>query len=298
MTVHILLLFHFLVLLPAKSMGALLPSIEAETSVQIFLANGIVEEIKPGEMSVVIQHSAISNFMPAMTMPFKVKDRNEMTHLQAGDRISFQLHVSQTESWIARIEKIGTAPVNRAEPSKPAVTLPEKLLLRYQFTNELGQPVSLNDFHGQALALAITFFYTRCPLPEFCPRLSKNFQETSRRLEAMTNTPPNWHFISVSFDPEFDTPQMLKAYGESYGYDPNHWSFLTGPTDKIAGLAHACGVTFEHDGTTINHDFRTLIVNAAGHLQMIFPTTGNLTDQIASEMLKAIAATNQAEINH
>jgi protein SCO1/2 len=166
-------------------------------------------------------------------------------------------------------------------------------LLDYKFTNELGQAVSLNDFRGQALAL--TFFYTRCPLPDYCPRLSKNFQEASQKLASLTNAPVNWHFLSISFDPEFDTPEMLKAYGESYQYDSAHWSFLTGPADKIAELARSSGVNYESADGTINHNFRTLVVDASGHLQMVFPTGGNLSDQIAVEVIKAAAVTNQPQ---
>jgi len=169
--------------------------------------------------------------------------------------------------------------------------LEARALLDYKFTNELGQAVSLNDFHGQALAM--TFFYTRCPLPDYCPRLSKNFQEASQKLEAMTNAPANWHFISVSFDTDFDSPEMLKAYGESYAYDPARWSFLTGPPDKIAELARSCGMNFERDGNTFNHSFRTLIVDAAGRLQMVFPTGGDLSDQIVAQIIKTAAVTNQ-----
>ena len=87
---------------------------------------------------------------------------------------------------------------------------------------------------------------------------------------------------------------MLKAYGGSYQYDPAHWSFLTGPPDKIAEFARESGVTYEPDNGTINHNFRTLIIDATGHLQMIFPTGGNLSDQIAAEIIKAAAVTNQA----
>src|SRR5271154_2505069 len=122
-------------------------------------------------------------------MPFKVKVQTELAGFQRGDEITFQLHVTETESWVDHIVKIGTVPL--AENKKTAESLAEKTsrahlenpLLDYKFTNELGQAVSLNDFRGQALA--VTFFYTRCPLPEFCPRLSKNFQEASQKLESM-----------------------------------------------------------------------------------------------------------------
>jgi protein SCO1/2 len=160
-------------------------------------------------------------------------------------------------------------------------------LLGYSFTNELGQSVRLADFRGQALA--ITFFFTRCPRPEFCPRLSKNFQEASLKLAGMANAPTNWHFLSVTFDPEFDTPAVLKAYGNAYHYDSNHWSFLTGPPDKIEELTRLSQVAFKRQGGTIDHDFRTLVIDAAGSLQMAFPVSGDLTEALVAEVLKAAA---------
>lgn len=155
----------------------------------------------------------------------------------------------------------------------------------YRFTNELGQAVSLSGFRGQALA--ITFFFTRCPMPEFCPRLSKNFQEASRKLSASDESFTNWHFLSITFDPAFDTPAVLKAYAERYQYDPHHWSFLTGPEDKISELARLSGVRADPDNGLINHNFRTLIIDAANRLQMVFPTSGDLSEAIVSEMRKA-----------
>ena len=160
-------------------------------------------------------------------------------------------------------------------------------LLGYSFTNELGKAVRLEDFRGQALA--ITFFFTRCPRPEFCPRLSKNFQEASLKLAGMTNAPTNWHFLSVTFDPEFDTPAVLKAYGNAYHYDSNHWSFLTGPPDKIEELTRLSQVGLKRQGGTIDHDFRTLVIDAAGSLQMAFPVSGDLSEALVSEVLKAAA---------
>ena len=110
----------------------------------------------------------------------------------------------------------------------------------------------------------------------------------------MPGAPANWHLLSISFDPEFDSPPLLKAYGNSYQYDPKHWSFLTGPADKIGELARQSGVSYyEFDAGTFNHNFRTLIIDANGHLQMVFPTGGDLSDQIVAEIIKAAAVTNQ-----
>jgi len=286
----------WLVILSSVPSAKSLPPAAGETAPpRIFAAKGVVQSINRGERRIVIRHEAISNYMVAMTMPFKVKTVAALADLQRGDEISFQLHVTETESWADQIVKTGTSSLPPLEaslvPAKMPVVRPDRSLLDYKFTNELGQAVSLNDFRGQALA--ITFFYTRCPLPEYCPRLSKNFQETQEKLRAMSNAPANWHLLSVSFDSEFDSPPMLKAYGESYHYDPAHWSFLTGPPDKIGELARQAGVTYESDGNTINHNFCTLIVDASGHLQTMFPVSGDFSDAIVSEIIKAAAVTNR-----
>lgn len=259
---------------------------------QIFAVKGVILKIEPGKNEVVILNEVISNYMDAMTMPFPLKNPDVVAGLERGDQVTFQLHVTREESWADHFCKIGAVALARdmamggpAPKTGNGASRTHSPLLDYKFTNELGKAVSFDDFHGQALA--VTFFYTRCPLPDFCPRLSKNFQEAAQKLEAITNAPTNWHFISVSFDPGFDTPETLRNYGKSYHYDPAHWSFFTGPPDKIAELARGAGVEYDTSGGTINHNFRTLIVNAQGHLQMIFPTSGDLSDQIVSEILKA-----------
>jgi protein SCO1/2 len=288
-----------LIMSSAKSAGSLPPTGGETANVRTFTARGVVEELNPDGRTVVISHEAISNYMAAMTMPFKVKNSEEMARLHRGDEITFQLNVADAESWVDQLAKIGTVSLPAREKtgdSHRAATPPappENPLLDYKFTNELGQAVSLKDFRGQALA--ITFFYTRCPLPDYCPRLSKNFEEAEQKLESAAGAPANWHFLSVSFDPEFDTPTILKAYGDGYQYDPRHWSFLTGPADKISELARESGVSYQSDNGTINHNFRTLIIDTRGHLQMIFPTTGDLSDQIVAEIVKAAAVTNQPD---
>jgi protein SCO1 len=268
---------------------------QSGTNVQTFVAEGVVKELKADGRTVVIAHEAIAHYMDAMTMPFKVKEPGELAGLRTGDKVRFRLSVTDTESWVDGIIKTGSAPAAESEPAgAPAAARPTKPrhpLLDYPFINELGQVVRLGDFQGQALA--ITFFFTRCPIPDYCPRLSKNFEEASQKLSAMPGAPTNWHFLSVTFDPDSDTPAVLKAYGESYRYDPKHWSFLTGPREKISELASQSDVKFEAQGSFFNHNFRTLIIDPAGHLQMVFPTGGNLSDAIVAEVLKAAAVTSR-----
>lgn len=278
-------LFWFASLIPFHAKSA------SSDDARVFLTRGVVEKVQPEDLEVVIKHEAVSNYMDAMTMPFKAKNQNELAGLQRGDKINFQLHVTADESWVDHFSKTGSVKLPAPPANSAAVIRDEKFeLLHYKFTNELGQAVSLSDFPGQALA--ITFFYTRCPLPDYCPRLSKNFAEASQKLEALANAPTNWHFLSISFDPEFDSPAMLLAYGLGYGYDPAHWSLLTGPNDKIRELAARAGVTLQDQNGIINHNFRTLIIDASGHLQTVFPMTGDLSGLIVDQIIKAATATN------
>lgn len=265
------------------------------TNVQKFQVTGVVKELKADHGSAVIEHGAISNYMPAMRMSFKVKDTNQLAGLQNGERISFRLLVTPDESWIDHVTRLSSSSspsqVRAPALSEALTPPPTHPLMNYPFTNELGQAVSLASFRGQALG--ITFFFTRCPIPEYCPRLSRNFEEASQKLAGMGNAPTNWHLLSVSIDPQMDTPAVLQAYGRRYHYDPRHWSFLTGPAEKVRELASQSGVTYEGENGLVNHNFRTLIIDATGGLQMNFPIGGNLSESIVTEILKAAAVTNK-----
>jgi protein SCO1 len=267
-------------------------------TVQVMTVNGLVCNVDAKNHRLLVDHEAIPGYMEAMTMPFNVKEPQELAGLRAGDRVSFRLHVTEDKSWIEGVKKTGNT---GQQATHPAVSAPAggnsptgrpHPLLTYKFTNELGQAVSLADFRGQALAL--TFFFTRCPVPDFCPRLSKNFEQASARLAALPGGPTNWHFLSISFDPIFDTPSVLKSYAGRYHHDPAHWSFLTGPLDKIGELARLSDVTFEPESGFYSHNFRTFVIDATGRLQTIFPTSGDLTDGLVGEMRKAALA-GQAE---
>jgi protein SCO1/2 len=278
------------------------PASEAGTT--NYFVRGVLKELKQKERQLVIAHDAIPGFMEAMTMPFNLEGKAMPTNLATGDQISFQLHVSEDRSWIDQIQRLNVSQSaasrlsilskNDAHPSahtNPTEADRSRNLLRdYKFTNELGQPVSLSDFRGKAIAL--TFFFTRCPIPEFCPRLSRNFEAVQRKMASMDNPPTNWHLLSVTIDPDRDTPEMLKAYGGLYHYDPRHWSFLTGPKDKIAELARLCDVKFDPENGLINHDFRTLIIDPSNRLQMVFPTSGDIAESIVQELIKAVGQTN------
>ena len=265
------------------------------TNQQIFQVKGVVQEIKPDGKSAVIKHEEIPNYMAAMTMEFETKNTNELRGLKAGDAISFRMIVTGDDGWIDQVKKLNVPPteppsrgtfrrVRDVEPLNVGDLLPE-----YHFTNELGNAVSLKELKGKALA--IDFIFTTCPFPTMCPRLSQNFSETQKTLKEMPNAPTNWHLLTISFDPEKDTPAVLKNYAGRFGYDPQHWSFLTGDLMEITAIAEQFGQMFWREGGSISHNARTVVIDADGKVQKIIPENKWTSDQLVEEILKAAAAT-------
>ncbi len=263
-------------------------------SIRVFSVKGVVVEPKADGKTMLIKHEAIPNYMAAMTMPFKVRDTNELNKVQPGDEITFRLTVTDQESWIQEVTKTGRTVLL---PARPGEELPPTNTMSlyitnipdFNLTNEYGQRISQHQFKGQAVAF--TFFFTRCPVPDYCPRLSRNFSEASARLQAMTNGPRNYHFLSISFEP-LDQPAVLKAYAHRYYYDSNHWSLLTGDAGHIQELTRGFGLNVTNDGAFYAHDFRTVIFDATGRLQTVWPFVGDATEMLVAEMLKAAAVTN------
>ncbi len=264
---------------------------------QIFPARGVIKELNPDGKTVVIQHEAIPGYMPAMTMPFVDKNPAELTGLRPGDSVTFRLNITGADGWIDHVRKTGAVQVIQEGSIHPFIQVVRDVpplnvgdaLPDCHFTNELGQAVSTGQFRGQALAF--TFFFTRCPYPNFCPYVSNGFVEAQKKLAALTNAPANWHLLSISFDPEFDTPAILKTYATMRGYDPAHWSFVTGDLDQLTTLGDEFGEYFGHDPAGgINHNLRTVIVDARGRVQRIIPGNTWTSDELVAEILKAAAA--------
>lgn len=263
------------------------------SNVQMFAVRGVVRELKPDGRTVVIRHEKITNYMEAMTMPFRVNDTNELSGLKAGNEIAFRLNVTDDASWIDRVTRTGQSTMTNAiltSVDLGSTNLPKEFRLEdipdFALTNEFGRAISLQEFHGRAVAL--TFFFTRCPIPEYCPRLTKNFQGAIEKLKALPAGPTNFHFLSISFD-AIDTPAVLRGYGRQYRYDSNHWSFVTGNIEQIREMAAGFGVPITPDGGNFNHGFRTAIFDTVGRLQTMWPVGGDMTDTIVSEIVKAAA---------
>jgi protein SCO1 len=261
---------------------------------QVFTVKGVIKELEPDGKTAVIRHEAIPGYMQAMTMPFEVRDTNLLRGLQAGDTISFELAVTPTEGWIEAVTKLSSAaappPAQLAPPAMHVSRALEPLdqgdrLPDYHFTNELGEAVSLSEFRGQVVAF--TFFFTSCPFPEYCPRMTSNFGHAERQLETMTNAPAHWHLLSISFDPEHDTPRRLATYAQAADYDKSHWNFLTGEEDQISGLAEQIGENYWHEGGSIGHNLRTVVVDASGHIRNIIPGSKWSVGELVRDIVKA-----------
>jgi protein SCO1 len=262
------------------------------TNRQVFQVKGVIKALKPERKEIEIKHEAIPDYMPAMTMPFDVKDTNELTGLKPEQPVSFRLTVTDTDGWVDNITPLGPPQVvvsNAAAPMPVRVVHPLQAgepLPEYRLTNELGQAITTTQFKGQALA--ITFLFTRCPFPTFCPRLANDFEETQEKLLHLEGGPTNWHLLTISFDPEFDTPPVLKSYALAHKYDPGHSTFATGDIEDITALGDLFGLAFWHDSTgSITHNMRTVVVDSNGRLAKVFEGKDWTSAELTAEIVRA-----------
>ena len=270
------------------------PQAESSESLKVFTVAGVLKEPVTEDESIVVAHDEIPGFMPAMTMPFRVKNREELQGLKAGDSLTFRLSVADETSWIDQITKTASGQVAEP-PGRPSIRLVRDveplavgdLIPDYAFTNELGRVVRFSDYRGKALAL--TFIFTRCPIPEFCPRLSKHFKTVQTQLLARPETPANWHLFSISFDPHYDTPGILKGYARIHGYEPEHWSFVTGSMLDIDAITEQFGPPVVHDGGSLSHKLRAVVIDTEGRITSILMGNQWTADELTAALIQAVA---------
>jgi len=255
---------------------------------QTYAVRGIIQQLAPDHRHATIKHEAIAGYMAAMTMDFPVRYTNALNGLSPGDGISFQLVVSADDDWIENIQRTGktNAPVAPAWHVVPAELNVGDEMPDAEFTNETGQPVRLFDFRGRAVAF--TFFFTSCPLPEFCPRMNKNFSEARTLLLADTNAPANWQLLSISFDPNFDKPEILAGYGKFYrGDDTNRWLFAVASASTLAALAPKVDLMFWRENGSITHNLRTVVLDPNGKIFRQFDGNDWTPKQLADAVREA-----------
>ena len=132
--------------------------------------------------------------------------------------------------------------------------------------------ISQETFRGRYWIL--TFVFTRCPMPNFCPRMSKNFQELQRAIESEGGALTETRLLSITLDPEYDTPAVLKGYGSHEGANPKIWMFGTGDVSEIDKLKQSFAVYAEREGGTISHGLTTALVDKDGRIVKLWRGNG------------------------
>ena len=263
----------------------------ATPTVKTFEAHGIIRQIAADRRSATIQHDAIPGFMSAMTMDFTVKATNELNGIAPNDEINFQLVVGDDDSWIKdirfvshRIEKTTNGVVVMHMPTAELKT--GDLLPDYELTSETGGKIHFSDFRGRVLAF--TFFFTRCPLPDYCPRMSKDFAEARQLLVSKPDAPTNWQFLSISFDPDNDDPDTLARYAKYFREDnADRWLFAAMSTNTLADIAPKLDLMVMHDGSGISHNLRTVVIDPQGRIFRQFDGNQWIPQKLADAMLEA-----------
>jgi protein SCO1 len=245
---------------------------EIPPDVQRYHVRGEVRGIDAESKQIRIKHEEIPNYMAAMTMPFDIRDTALLGGLRAGDEVGFELVVTEDDSWIASIQKLseGTAPAGESNSDRTNNSVRQELqrvqvgerVPNFTLTDQNSGPVNLSDFRGKVVLL--TFIYTRCPLPNFCPLMSKNFASLQERLEK--RFPGKFQLLSVSIDPEFDRPEILKEYAKRYTEKQATWTYGTGTTEQTDSVGAMFGLVQERVGGLVNHDLRTAVIGPDGRL--------------------------------
>jgi protein SCO1/2 len=245
---------------------------------------------------VTIDHQAIPGFMEAMTMPYKVKDPSVLTELHPGDHLTADVVVSSSPDADVLLDHIVV--VAQARPDyKPAVFyhVPKQgdQVPDFQLRNQSDKKIHLDQFRGKALL--VTFIYTRCPLADFCPRVSRNFANLDKSLAQDPALYGKTHLVSISFDPDYDTPKVLRSYGGAYtgNYTKEtfeHWDFAAPAKTDLVEVAKFfdLGITPEKDNT-ITHTLSTTLIDPSGKVYRFYPGNDWTPEQVLADVKQLLS---------
>jgi protein SCO1/2 len=214
-------------------------------------ADGMLLRTDPAKHTVYLSHRDIQGYMPAMAMEFPSK---VMPDLPPGTRITFDLAVRKGHALVMKISARGGAEEFRS-PASIAVGAP---VPDFTLTDQDGQPLSLSSLRGQVVA--IDFIYTRCPQPDVCPRLSANFARLQRRFGSALK------LLSITIDPQYDRPEVLRGYAKIWHADLANWHFLTGADAEIRSVAQPFGLVYFAEEGSMTHSSRTAVIGRDGRL--------------------------------
>jgi len=249
---------------------------------------GKVLSVQQDKQQITVAHEAIKDLMPAMTMPLTLREDWPFTVLASGDRISATLVVDGTESWLENIVITQeSADTNAPGPggvveAKDGAEVPD-----YGLTNQSDQPIHLAQYRGKTLLL--TFIYTRCPIPDYCTLMSQNFAQIESELAKEPELYQKTHLLSISIDPEYDTPAVLRSYGAAHTgkfteEKFTHWEFATGTKDQVKGIAQFFGLRYYADQDQIVHGLRTVIIDPEGKVAKVYRDNSWKPDEVVAEL--------------
>jgi protein SCO1/2 len=238
-----------------------------------YAVDGIVVAVDPMARTMLVSHRPIARYMPAMMMPFRVESAGALTGVHAGSRVQFELVVGRDRSLARNVHVTGETEI-RVSSERIAIgaSLPE-----FRLTDQDGREVTAADLRGKVTA--INFLYTRCPLPDVCPRLAANFAAIARRFGDRVV------LLSVTVDPDYDTPAVLQEYARRWKADPAVWRFLTG---DVAAIASRLGEVYWFDEGSIGHNSMTSIFGRDGRLAAVVEGAGFRVDQLGDVIARQL----------
>jgi protein SCO1/2 len=257
---------------------------------QRYELKGKVVMVEKEKRLVTISHDDVKGLMPAMTMPFTVMSQADLDYLAPEDQVTATLVVDGSQSWlenlfVTRITGTPAAATNVAEANKGDA------VPNYVLKNQDGKEIHLHDYHGKALLL--TFIYTRCPLPEYCTLMSNNFAQIDRQLQQSPDLYAKTHLLSISIDPSYDSPQVLRSYGaahtERYEAETfSHWEFASG--EQVKEMAQFFGLRYFAEKDQIIHGLKTAIINPDGKVVKVYTGNDWKPEDVTNELRRVLGS--------
>ncbi len=259
----------FALILAAVGLGlaACSKSAPTENAKRYHMAGKVLSiDLDHNTMSVDMQ--AIPGYMDAMTMSFNVPDAHNLATVQVGDEIAADIVVKEDSTYVENIIVTKRpAPGSQTPPSSQHEPQPGERVPDFAMIDQDGKRIHLSSYRG--VVLLVTFIYTRCPFPDYCPLVSKNFAKVYAATREDPELRGRVRLLSVSFDPKHDTPAVLKQYGKSFrlttGGDPfDRWEFAAVPARELPKVADFFGFFFNESGGQITHSMSTIVISPNG----------------------------------
>ena len=261
---------------------------------------GKVVEVDKAQHLLTIAHEDIKDYMPGMTMPFAVKDDWVFEIAAPGNQITATLVVDGAQSLLEDVVITeDTSPSSNGAAAETGQPKAGDEVPDYRLLNQDGKTISLHDYKGKALLL--TFIYTRCQDPNQCTLMSSNFAAIDQALQKQPELYQKTHLLSISFDPTYDTPKVLRSYGAAYTgkyADENfaHWEFASGTADEVKGIAQFFGLRYYQDTPSgeeqVIHSLRTAVIGPDGKVVKVYRGNEWKPDELVKDLQTAVLNTN------